>query len=123
MAQFTHTLHKSQATQLLRILKKIKAETRAEKKDRLKSEAEVKANGGDAKKKAPAVVKFGLNHVVSLVEEQQAKLVVIAHDVDPIELVKIVWSVNMIWVVKESTLKWQWWWFFGSFSVDLLRNA
>jgi len=31
-------------------------------------------------------VKFGLNHVTELVEAGKAKLVVIAHDVDPIEL-------------------------------------
>lgn len=34
----------------------------------------------------PIVVKFGLNHVTTLVESKQAKLVVIAHDVVPIEL-------------------------------------
>ncbi len=33
------------------------------------------------------VVKFGLNHVTHLVETGKASLVVIAHDVDPIELV------------------------------------
>jgi large subunit ribosomal protein L7Ae len=32
-------------------------------------------------------LKFGLNHVTNLVEEGKAKLVVIAHDVDPVELV------------------------------------
>ena len=34
----------------------------------------------------PKHLKFGLNHVTTLVEEGKAKLVVIAHDVDPIEL-------------------------------------
>jgi len=33
------------------------------------------------------VVKYGLNHITHLVEQKKAKLVVIAHDVDPIELV------------------------------------
>ena len=33
------------------------------------------------------MVKFGLNHITHLVETGKAKLVVIAHDVDPIELV------------------------------------
>ena len=33
------------------------------------------------------VVKYGLNHVTHLVETGKAKLVIIAHDVDPIELV------------------------------------
>ena len=37
--------------------------------------------------KKPRVIKFGLNHVTELVESKKAKLVVIAHDVDPIELV------------------------------------
>ena len=32
-------------------------------------------------------MKFGLNHVTTLVESGKAQLVVIAHDVDPIELV------------------------------------
>jgi len=32
-------------------------------------------------------VKFGINHVTALVEQKKAQLVVIAHDVDPIELV------------------------------------
>jgi large subunit ribosomal protein L7Ae len=31
-------------------------------------------------------LKFGLNHITTLVEEGKAKLVVMAHDVDPIEL-------------------------------------
>ena len=37
--------------------------------------------------KKPIYAKFGLNHVVALVEAKKAALVVIAHDVDPIELV------------------------------------
>ena len=32
------------------------------------------------------MLKFGLNHVTELVENEKAKLVVIAHDVDPIEM-------------------------------------
>ena len=32
------------------------------------------------------VIKFGLNHVTTLVEQKLAKLVVIAHDVVPIEM-------------------------------------
>jgi large subunit ribosomal protein L7Ae len=41
----------------------------------------------EPEKKKPLVVKFGLNHVTTLVESGKAQLVVIAHDVDPIELV------------------------------------
>ena len=35
----------------------------------------------------PLFVKYGLNHCVALIEAKKASLVVIAHDVDPIELV------------------------------------
>ena len=38
-------------------------------------------------KRAPFVVKFGLDNVTKLVEKKQAKLVLIADDVDPLELV------------------------------------
>jgi large subunit ribosomal protein L7Ae len=41
----------------------------------------------EPEKKKPLVVKYGLNHITSLVESGKAQLVVIAHDVDPIELV------------------------------------
>ncbi|KAH8069175.1 hypothetical protein JL720_12083 [Aureococcus anophagefferens] len=55
---------------------------------RLKALAEAKAAGGAAPEgKAPTVVKFGLKHVTYLVENKKAKLVCIASDVDPIELV------------------------------------
>merc|ERR1711881_174006 len=37
--------------------------------------------------KKPNCVQYGLNHVTSLIEKKQAKLVAIASDVDPIELV------------------------------------
>ena len=35
----------------------------------------------------PAVLKFGLNHITTLIENKKAKLVVIASDVSPVELV------------------------------------
>merc|ERR1712156_1392099 len=50
---------------------------------RLKAEAEKGAN----KTAKPIHIKFGLNHVTTLIEENKAKLVVIAHDVDPLEIV------------------------------------
>merc|ERR1712000_748964 len=37
--------------------------------------------------KKPYTVKYGLNHVVGLIESKKASMVLIAHDVDPIELV------------------------------------
>jgi len=85
--QFTRTLDKNQATQVFKLLAKYKPETKEAKKQRLLALAQAKSKGGDASSKAPSVVKFGLKHVTTLVEEKKAKLVVIAHDVDPIELV------------------------------------
>jgi len=93
--QFTRTLDKNQAANLFRLLSHYRPESREEKSKRLKAiaESQVKAEKGAKKTDAPAAttkpifVKYGLNHVTSLVEEKKAKLVVIAHDVDPIELV------------------------------------
>jgi large subunit ribosomal protein L7Ae len=62
-------------------------EDKKEKAQRLAAEAESRAGGKDADKKKPLVVKYGLNHITQLIEAGKAQLVVIAHDVDPIELV------------------------------------
>jgi len=83
IAQFQHTTDKTQFTQLARLLKKLAPETKAQKSERLKAMAASK----ETDSKAPPVVKFGINHVTELVESKKAKLVIIAHDVDPIELV------------------------------------
>jgi len=85
--QFSKAIDKNQAASLLRLLKKYMPETREAKKARLLEMAKQKADGQEAKTKKPQVIKYGLNHVTTLVENKAAKLVVIAHDVDPIELV------------------------------------
>jgi large subunit ribosomal protein L7Ae len=54
---------------------------------RLKAEAEARAAGKEADKKKPVVVKFGINHITQLIESGKAQMVLIAHDVDPLELV------------------------------------
>merc|ERR1719326_1723675 len=82
--QFAQTFDKRQASQLFRLLNNMKPETRAEKKERL---------AAAAKDKKPVSVKMGINHVTTLIEEKKAKLVVIAHDVDPIEI--IVWLPSL----------------------------
>ena len=81
--QFQQTIDKNQASQLLKLLAKYAPETRKEKKERLQKAAEKKGKAGGDK---PYVLKFGLNHVTNLVEEGKAKLVVMAHDVDPAEI-------------------------------------
>ncbi|KAF7981560.1 hypothetical protein HWV62_33171 [Athelia sp. TMB] len=90
IAQFSHTLDKNTATQLFKLLNKYRPETKQEKKARLEATAkataeEKAANAKDSKK--PIFAKYGLNHCVALVEAKKASLVIIAHDVDPIELV------------------------------------
>merc|ERR1712188_304338 len=85
--QFTNTFDKRQASQLFRLLNNLKPETKTEKKERRNEQADKVADGGKATSKKPVCVKQGLNHVTSLVEEKKAKLVIIAHDVDPIEII------------------------------------
>lgn len=89
IAQFQNTLDKNTAAQTFKLLNKYRPETAAEKKERLTKEAAAVAEGKSAKDASPKplVVKYGLNHVVGLIENKKAKLVLIANDVDPIELV------------------------------------
>lgn len=90
IAQFSHTLDKNTATQLFKLLNKYKPESKHEKKARLEAAAKEKAEnkgGGPTDTKKPLFVKSGLNHVVALIEAKKAALVIIAHDVTPIELV------------------------------------
>jgi len=86
--QFTQTLDRQTATQLFRLLDKYRPESKQEKKQRLKARAEERAKGrDDAPTKRPPVVRSGVNTVTSLIEQKKAQLVVIAHDVDPLEIV------------------------------------
>eukprot|EP01026_Neomeris_dumetosa_P072609 TRINITY_DN7398_c0_g1_i3.p1 TRINITY_DN7398_c0_g1~~TRINITY_DN7398_c0_g1_i3.p1 ORF type:complete len:234 (+),score=41.94 TRINITY_DN7398_c0_g1_i3:142-843(+) len=87
--QFQKTMAKNQAEQLFKLLMKYKPESKEEKKKRLLKEAEAREAGKEIEKKIPISVKYGLNQVTTLVETGKAQLVVMAHDVDPIEL--IVW--------------------------------
>ncbi len=75
------------ASQLLKLLAKYSPETKKEKKARLLKEAEGEKGAKKSfKTPKPINIKFGLNHVTELVEQGKAKLVVMAHDVDPVEL-------------------------------------
>lgn len=87
--QFTQALDKQTSTQLFKLLEKYRPETRTEKKLRLKQRAEEQAKTGkpDQPTKRPNVIRSGMNTVTSLVEKKKAQLVIIAHDVEPIELV------------------------------------
>jgi len=89
IAQFQHTLDRNTATQAFKLFNKYRPETSTEKKERLTKEASAISEGKTRQEASPKpfVVKYGLNHVVSLIENKKAKLVLIANDVDPIELV------------------------------------
>jgi len=86
--QFTQTLDRQTATQLFKILGKYRPESALQKKKRLQAKAEAKvAKKEEAPTKRPNVIRAGTNTVTKLIEQKKAQLVVIAHDVDPIELV------------------------------------
>jgi large subunit ribosomal protein L7Ae len=86
--QFSHTLDRQTAKQLFRVMDKYRPETRAARKARLKARAQEKAKGKtDTPTKRIVSLKQGANSVVRAIEQKKAQLVVIAHDVDPIELV------------------------------------
>lgn len=109
--QFTKAITGNQAKDLFRLLRHYRPESPEDKTARLKKEAEAQKKEEDkeskklegkakresdkakkeqakvAKAKRPLVLKYGLNHITTLVETKKAKLVAIAHDVDPIELV------------------------------------
>jgi len=86
--QFSQALDKQTAVQLFKLLEKYRPETKLQKSARLKAKAEAKVAGKEeAPKKKPPTLRSGCNSVTKLVEQKKAQLVVIAHDVDPIELV------------------------------------
>merc|ERR1711982_2327 len=86
--QFTQTLDRQTATQLFRLLDKYRPEAKQEKKARLRLRSEERAKGKpDTPSKRPNVVRSGINTVTTLVEQKKASLVIIASDVDPIEIV------------------------------------
>jgi len=85
--QFTKSLGKNEAMTVFTLLNKYRPLTAAAKKQRVKEAAAAAASGGAAPEHAKNQVKFGLKHVTTLVEEKKAELVLIACDVDPIELV------------------------------------
>lgn len=85
--QFTKTIGKNEAATVFTLLNKYRPETSAAKKQRIKEAAADAASGNSKDNKPPPCIKFGLKHVTTLIEEKKAELVLIACDVDPVELV------------------------------------
>jgi len=64
-------LDKDLANNLFKLLKKYSPESKKEKKARLLTQAKEKSEGQKSKDtKKPVVIKFGLNHVTSLIENK-----------------------------------------------------
>merc|ERR1712066_1201424 len=85
---FSQTLDKQTATQLFKLAQKYAPESKNEKKARLVARAKARADGQpDQPTQRPPCLASGINKIVNLVERKAAQLVVIAHDVDPIEVV------------------------------------
>jgi len=81
-------LNSNQAREVLALLHKYRPETKKAKLIRLKKQAEKQASGEEAVlAKTPVYLQQGVNKVVTQVTQKKAKLVVISHDVDPIEVV------------------------------------
>jgi len=86
--QFQLALDRQTASQLFTLLDNYRPETKHVKRARLRARAEQRAAGKeDTPTKRPPVVRSGVNTVTTLVEQKKAQLVVIAHDVEPIEIV------------------------------------
>ncbi|KAL7531122.1 hypothetical protein ACHAXR_003857 [Thalassiosira sp. AJA248-18] len=86
--QFTKSIGKNEASNVFKMLNGYRPETPAAKKQRQRATAADAAKGkGGKTANVPHQLKFGLKHVTTLVEEKKASLVLIACDVDPIELV------------------------------------
>merc|ERR1719242_816400 len=86
--QFRFALDRQTATQLFRLMDKYRPESKKEKKARLMQRAEERSKGKeDTPTKRPPTVRSGVNTVTTLIEQKKAQLVVIAHDVDPLEIV------------------------------------
>lgn len=77
----------SAATQLFKLMDKYRPETKQAKKERLAKRAEARTAGkSDTPTDRTPVIRAGVNTVTKLVEQKKAQLVLIAHDVDPIEV-------------------------------------
>jgi len=87
--QFRQTLDRSTRTNLFKLLQKYRPETKKARTERINAAA--KAKTADKTKavtsKAPIALLTGLQSVTRAIEKGTARLVVIANNVDPIELV------------------------------------
>ena len=81
----------SPAAEILKFFRKYRPESKQEKKSRLLKRAEGRTAGEPEvpTPRRPRVV-FGGNEVTKMIEQKKAKVVLISHDVDPIEVSALV---------------------------------
>jgi len=84
---FENTADKIFSREVLKLFKKYQPLTRMEKKQKLKTLAETKSKGTEIVSEYQHQIKYGLNHVTNLIQRKKAQIVLIAHDVEPLELV------------------------------------
>merc|ERR1712154_754107 len=84
---FNNACSKDFAAKLVKFCKNYSPETRKQKELRLKAWAKLQSEGKPIPTDKVHTLKMGFNHVTNLIEMGRAQLVIIAHDVDPIELV------------------------------------
>lgn len=85
--QFTNVITKNEALTVYTLLNKYRPETKEARQERIQESAAAAAEGKSTKTKTPNEVTYGLKEVTAAIEEKEAELVLIACDVDPIELV------------------------------------
>merc|ERR1719210_610928 len=87
IALFDRAADKSLANEAFNLFKHYQPPTRAQRKQRVRELAKAKAEGKEIQQDKEPRIKFGLNHVTNLVQKKRAQIVLIAHDVEPLELV------------------------------------
>jgi large subunit ribosomal protein L7Ae len=86
--QFNRAANKPLAARIFKLLEKYRPEDAKAKRERLRSASKTRVKGEKAKAEVKHIhLHAGINTVTNLVERQKAQLVIIAHDVDPLELV------------------------------------
>merc|ERR550534_918095 len=78
---------KGLAKECFKLFEKYTPPNKEERKARLKKIAAARADGKQAEMEYEPQIKYGLNHVTNLVQRKKAQIVLIAHDVEPLELV------------------------------------
>jgi len=87
IAQFKATMDKNQTASVCKILESCKPLSKGERAKEVRAIAAAKAQGQIQEFSKPNFLSYGIKDVVSTIQKGKAKMVIIAADVDPIELV------------------------------------